>query len=439
MESIRNIDNCIGLIITKDGFYTNAFMRTDTQRLKQSILKDNLDVLDKIPFNGLNKILKEANGGTILVANMGCNLDNGITLVEHLINNNIPYENIIAVSTHNMLKNEYNTCRETIKNNKIPTLKNVEKLRKKYIEDNASVELLNLLYRNICTFRKHLDIDKYNEEFRTNKNININNLLQEFKLGTKHLLEDYNFSNEVIEQVMKCKTHREMKQIIDKEYSSLVNEDKNKFIRIFKKGYSTMNVNFMHKDENLLFSINLDDKNIESHDYINSTFDTYGIEYYKIKLDQLIVSLNSNVSDTVYQIAQLLNPKYSYKDVIQDELSKNKIINRISAYMRLYRKEFENESYKEAFKEYKYKLLCIFKSLNEYGILVEEISKLLSMNFLVPKNISKETALKLIVELFKQYGIYDTIWRLHILPINEHRRVFTDYTDEKTIYLKEIV
>ena len=83
-----------------DGFYTNAFLKTEEQILKHKVLQPHCNILDKIPINGLEKIIKKSENQIILIENADCNLIYNKTIMEIFIENNWNTSNIRFVDAY---------------------------------------------------------------------------------------------------------------------------------------------------------------------------------------------------------------------------------------------------------------------------------------------------------------------------------------------------
>ena len=431
LNSIEDLTDYTYIYVEPDRLHTNAFMKTEEQKLKHLVVSNGYDVLDKIPLEGLNKIMKASKDNIIFIVNAQCNLINGKTIMQMLIESNCDIGNVRLVSKNNNYRNYYkhNTNTKVFENISIDSC---EAIKECYVHDSTGSKLLTLTIENMYKFRNQLNIEECNKTFLEYKRAAFHAKFLDFKDEVVNYLNKSHISFDLLCKAKRASSMQELNRIMMSD-----TRVQDEYTDMSKR----INTELVQSQQDLTMCASPSE--LTAFDTITSlcgvsknVFDIEKVNYYRLSINQLILNPNSSILDTIDKIAKAC--KLEKNEIIQKNFDKEYMIKEMQAYFNMWRNEMKKEANNEALKDYKYKLLCILKALNKHGILIEEISKLLTLSFFIPNDIDRNTALQLIFDLFKQYGIYDTIWRVHILPLNEFRRVFTDYTDNKTIYLKEI-
>lgn len=155
----EELRDCTYIIVQTDGFYTNAFMKTDAQKLKRIVLNGDCTTLDKIPLNGLDKILKASENCKILIFKSDMMLENNKTIMEMIVENKHKADNISLIVLDNKFYIYYSS--EITVNTKRPDLDTCKLMSNRYIKNKESSKLLTKLVYNLYKIRDIVGLAQY--------------------------------------------------------------------------------------------------------------------------------------------------------------------------------------------------------------------------------------------------------------------------------------
>lgn len=213
MREIEDLTDYTYIYVEPDKFHTNAFMKTEEQKLKHLTLNGNYDILDKIPIEGLGKIIKASENQIIFIVNAHCNLINGKTIMQMLIENNCNIDNVRLVSKNNSYRNYYkhNTNTKEFENVSIDSC---EAIKECYVQDSTGSKLLTLIIENMYKFRNQLNIEECNKTFLEYKRAAFHAKFLDFKDEVVNYLNKSHISFDLLCKAKRASSMQELNRIM---------------------------------------------------------------------------------------------------------------------------------------------------------------------------------------------------------------------------------
>ena len=428
--SDNNTNGIVVIIAQKEFVYTNLFM-LDERRLnrRRMMLLQKFDKLDKLSLSQFDHMFKNLQKvDEIVTFEAEKYITEDKTLIQFLVENNIPAYKIGNISVKSISRSNYKSKNKysSYEYTDTPDLEYANDLIRKYLDERDRYKLNALLLYNLTSARMkynyNLD-DTYNEiasDLYTDLDILRDELTKSLEADNKAQTKLYNYIKQI--------DARLDIPIDESELAGVSNRSKQLLER------------FIQTKKNCKRAISLDVCVRYSGNKKNSFYAIDSINKYKNVLSDIKDRYYMIQLETIYQrvgktIAESLdNMGLTCKDLMVTETTKeartehiNKLLNTI------YNKSVGTDTLSHIMSaNYLDQIYKVILELNSKKMILSFLDDM-NIWILVPIEIDRDEALKYIKDAIYDTFLYIALFRVHICTDGIRRKQFVPYNDNNTI------